>query len=543
MTSLARYLHTIRYLRTQQIAGRVWMRLHRARPKLGVAPGLRPMTGKYTAPVTPPVSLLAEDVFRFLSVERRCSDVSDWHPAGMAKLWIYNLHYFDDLNADNSASRVDWHRKLMDRWVGQNPPGKGDGWEPYPVSRRIVNWVKWAARGNTLSAQCCRSLAVQARWLTDRLEYHLLGNHLLANGKAMIHAGLCFDGVEAERWYQRGIAIVERQIREQVLPDGGHFELSTMYHAAVLEDLLDLVNLHCAYNREPPTDWIESIERMQHWLQVMSHPDGDIAFFNDAAFGVTPTSAALVAYAIRLGLPPTKIMQEAISVLAASGYVRCATGPVYLVCDCGAVGPDHLPGHAHADTLSFELSLAGQRVFVNSGTSLYGDDAERQRQRSTAAHNTVVVDGHDSSEVWAGFRVARRARARLQAATSTLPAIVTASHDGYRRLPGRNEHSRQWTVDRQFLRIDDTISGQFRVADAYFYLHPKIEARLLDSRDVLLAWESGLSVRVAFDGASDVTVQSSTWHPRFGVTVANQCIRARISGPSLVTRVYWAEDR
>jgi len=55
-----------------------------------------------------------------------------------------------------------------------------------------------------------------------------------------------------ERWYARGMQVLECELREQVLPDGGHFELSTMYQAGILEDLLDLVNLLIAYGREPP---------------------------------------------------------------------------------------------------------------------------------------------------------------------------------------------------------------------------------------------------------------------------------------------------
>ncbi|MEN9780004.1 MAG: hypothetical protein RL014_1152 [Pseudomonadota bacterium] len=91
-----------------------------------------------------------------------------------------------------------------------------------------------------------------------------------------------------------------------------------------------------------------------------------------------------------------------------SGYVRLDNGPAVALLDVAPVGPDYLPGHAHADTLSFELSVGAQRVLVNSGTSCYGSSAERLRQRGTAAHNTVVVNGQDSSEVWGGFRVARR---------------------------------------------------------------------------------------------------------------------------------------
>ena len=69
------------------------------------------------------------------------------------------------------------------------------------------------------------------------------------------------------------------------------------------------------------------------------------------------------------------------------------------------MGPDYIPGHAHADTLSFELSIGAQRVFVNSGTSEYGLSPKRLNQRKTAAHNTVEVDGKDSSQVWSGLEL------------------------------------------------------------------------------------------------------------------------------------------
>src|SRR6185295_1096925 len=110
---------------------------------------------------------------------------------------------------------------------------------------------------------------------------------------------------------------------------------------------------------------------------------------------------------------------------------------------CASVGPSYQPGHAHADTLSFELSLHGRRVLVNSGTSEYGTGPERQRQRSTAAHNTVVIDGQDSSEVWGGFRVARRAHCQWLATSRTPAPSIEAVHDGYLRLPGRNTHRRR----------------------------------------------------------------------------------------------------
>jgi len=136
-----------------------------------------------------------------------------------------------------------------------------------------------------------------------------------------------------------------------------------------------------------------------------------ISFFNDAALGIAANFAALAAYSERLRIVPSVMATKGRCVhLADSGYVRLQQGNAAALLDVARIGPDYLPGHAHADTLSFELSLFGQRVVVNSGTSQYGLGAERLRQRGTAAHSTVEVDGSDSSEVWGGFRVARRAR-------------------------------------------------------------------------------------------------------------------------------------
>lgn len=544
MNTLARYFHTVRHLRPKQVAARARLLLRKARPDLRNAPPGRQPTRPYVTPIALQPMLAGPDVFRFLNVERRCSSSADWQPPDTSKLWTYNLHYFDDLNARDAEERIAWHRDLLGRWVAENPPGEGQGWEPYPVSRRIVNWVKWAARGNLLSRDCHGSLAVQTRWLMSRLEYHILGNHLFANAKALMHAGLYFDGDEADRWYSRGVSIIEDELREQVLPDGGHFELSTMYHAAAVEDLLDLFNLMRAYGRPAPAHWLTAIERMQRWLQIMSHPDGDISFFNDAAFAIAPTPGDLAAYAARLGLAAMQGGGETVVALESSGYVRVAVGPAYLICDCAAVGPDYLPGHAHADTLSFEMSVGLQRVFVNSGTSEYGLGTERLRQRGTAAHNTVVIDGQDSSEVWGGFRVARRARARLRQVTEAPTAVtVAASHDGYYRLPGRNEHLRQWTLDEKSLHIEDWISGKFGTAEAYFHLPPEIEVQTSASRELLLSWPPHGSARLVFDGAAGVEVVPATWHPEFGRTLESRCVVARFSGSALVTRVHWANAR
>jgi uncharacterized heparinase superfamily protein len=170
-----------------QIVGRLKFRLVLPRPELSSPPMLRARIGPYEAPVFRDVSLVSPEKFRFLSREIELPVSGGWDDAQTPKLWRYNLHYFDDLNAVGSDTRAAWHQALIARWIRENPPGQGTGWEPYPTSIRIVNWIKWALRGPQLEADQLRSLANQVRWLIKRVEHHLLGNHLLANAKAMMN--------------------------------------------------------------------------------------------------------------------------------------------------------------------------------------------------------------------------------------------------------------------------------------------------------------------------------------------------------------------
>jgi uncharacterized heparinase superfamily protein len=546
------YWHTLRHLRPVQIYGRARARLTRKRVDLAAAPPVRETrAGTWVQPARREPSMLGPSALRFLN---QIEDISDrgWDNPDVERLWRYNLHYFDDLNAVNARSRREWHKALMERWVSENPPARGSGWEPYPTSLRIVNWIKWSLSGNQLPSEFMQSLAVQTRWLAGRLETHLLGNHLLANAKALVFSGSFFEGSEAELWLETGLRFLEREIPEQILSDGGHFERSTMYHALALEDMLDLFNVAETYSDTVPelleqrSGWRSRVGPMRHWLAAMSHPDGEIAFFNDAAFAIAPSPSELDDYAIRLGFGPRPSIVQGITHLPDSGYLRLDRDPAVALLDVAPLGPEYLPAHAHADTLAFELSLFGQRVLVNSGTSLYGLSAERERQRGTAAHNTVVIDGENSSEVWAGFRVARRAHPVSLTVEESDPIVIKCSHDGYDRLRGSPKHARTWMLTEDTLELEDRISGSFRRAEARFHLHPAIEVEdtTLETNGELvtvLRLPQGQRVRMKF-GAGTVKREQSTWHPEFGRSEPNVCLVQEFNGATARTLISWSRN-
>ena len=467
------------------------------------------------------------EAFVFLNRPGKLTSSADWNAPEKDKLWLYNLHYFDDLNAAGAQQRYDWHRALIERWIAENPAPQGNGWEPYPLSLRIVNWIKWALAGHELEEGWRQSLAEQIRFLGQRLEWHLLGNHLFTNAKALVFAGVFFSGKEADSWLAKGLKILAREIPEQILPDGGHFELSPMYHSIILEDILDLVNLAGAFPGRIADHivqgWREVAGRMLYWLEVMCHPDGRIAFFNDAAFGIALEPVALKAYASNLGIAGGQKSGEGITHLTHSGYIRVQRGEMVALLDVGRIGPDYIPGHAHADTLSFELSLGAQRVLVNSGISQYGTGPMRDHQRSTRAHNTVEIDGENSSEVWGGFRVARRARPfDLQIKQEGEVVTVSCAHDGYCRLAGKAVHRRIWKIGPCSVTVSDSVSGQYRRALARYHVFPDVQIDAA-KHEGLLTIGANRQIRWHVDGG-EAGVTASQYHPEFGRAVANSCL-------------------
>lgn len=508
------------------------------------------------------VSMISSSAFRFLNRTHTLPTVGGWNDTALEKLWLYNLHYFDDLNAKGASARLDWHKTLIERWISENPPAVGTGWECYPTSLRMVNWFKWLASGNEALTGMTSSLVLQAGWLAARLEWHLLGNHLFANAKALVFAGLYFEGPLAAAWLATGLKIIDQELPEQVLADGGNFERSPMYHAIFLEDVLDLINAaQCWPGLVPDAQvahWHETAERMLSWLKGMTHPDGEIALFNDAAFGVAPRVAELMAYAMRLCVvhgstrrftprddEATVIASKArqfkptVFHFADSGYVRMQTHDAVAFLDVAPIGPDYLPGHAHADTLSFELSVFNQRVVVNGGTSRYGLGPDRLLERGTAAHSTVEVAGTNSSEVWGGFRVARRAYP-MDLEVHADSGHVACSHNGYTRLPGAPVHRRAWQLNKDSLHVLDEVHGGEHSALARYIFHPTIQIVAFDTNTWLLTLNGAQRLRLITQ-AGQGWLEPASYAPEFGKQVQTQSLVVELAAGVANVTFSWAK--
>jgi uncharacterized heparinase superfamily protein len=515
-----RLYHTVKYLKLKQVVWRLIYLLPRLRT---------PETSSQKTSTIPFVNIAKRGItvdynhFSFLNEVNTLSQVG-WDNQSQSKLWRYNLHYFDYLNQlELENEKVGLQNNIISKWIIENPYGKGTGWEPYPTSLRIINWIKWNFKTNNLGAEAKLSLWNQVNWLAGRPEYHLLGNHLFINAKALLFACVIFGLDERSAIYRIALKILKKELSEQYLNDGAHFELSPMYHALAMEDLLDLYQLRNYLPLSFPSQEIQDkFNYGMNWLHYMSYSSGELAHFNDCANEIAPTLVELKELGQKVGLNWELNSDIVFNYFKNSGFVVFKNETVHLIADIGDIGPDYLPGHAHADSLSFELSIKGRRIIVNSGTGEYGLSQERLRQRSTAAHSTIELDGQSSSEVWSGFRVAQRARiSEVEICEYNNRIEFAAAHDGYVRIATKPIHKRHWIVNDVCLEILDEVTGSQNSVQLRYYLHPDIQVEILDE-SVQLTTNSEKLARISTK--QNVQVLDATYHDKFGSSRKNKCL-------------------
>lgn len=437
--------------------------------------------------------------FTFLNHTEVLGDI-DWQRRYVGHLWNYNLHYFEfavDLalawrvTGDSEFLRA--FERLALSWIAGSRERVGDGWQSYPLSVRIVSWSKalllFGKRlDESVRQQILASLCEQLEALSVRLEWHILANHLQRNLHALLIGSLLFKGASAARWRRLSLKHMWRQLDEQVLSDGGHYERSPMYHAMAAEDYLEDILVLRAIGGTIPRGSVDRLRRMIESLLRLSRLSGSLHLFNDAAHDLAPSTGSILALAEHLLGPVDRPATGAWS-MPTSGYfgTRDADGKRDLVIDCGEPGPVYQPGHAHCDLLSYELDLSGRPIVIDSGVHGYDQDAYREFVRSTRAHNTVVINDREQSEVWATFRMARRAMV-VSASARTIGDRYEFKGSYHPYHDGRITHERTITLLGDSLDVSDRVAGAKGLPLVSFvHLHPDIVATMDDGRIILAA--------------------------------------------------------
>ncbi|MFA7272764.1 MAG: alginate lyase family protein [Crocinitomicaceae bacterium] len=439
---------------------------YRARKKLGIQQNFQTFKEncvpfEFPFGISNPISFEATSTFTFLNKSCVFPDLIDWNYPEYGKLWTYNLNYFDFLNQSNLDADVGM--ELIESYIKFDGQLK-DGKEPYPISLRGINWIKFISKNKLSISAIDQILFEHYQILLANREYHLLGNHLLENGFSLYFSAYYFRN---EKFLKSAIEILRAELNEQILKDGAHFELSAMYHQIMLHRLLDCIQL-AKYNHWAKDAILPFLEEkatvMLSWLETITYVNGDIPMMNDSTFQIAPTTHQLLNYAKEL-----EIKWGAIQ-LKESGYRKWNDEKYELVMDIGAIGPNYIPGHAHADTFNFELYVDNSPFIVDTGISTYEKNERRQVERSTSSHNTVVLNQLNSTSVWGGFRVGKRAEVQVLNENSIQ---IKASHNGYKEIKAK--HQRCFKRTENQIIIEDLVDSKKDFsAMAYLHFHPSI---------------------------------------------------------------------
>lgn len=313
-----------------------------------------------------------EDRIMFLHSRETFDWTSEWEFKGKSALWNFNLHYFEYLFSLVKAYRDTGNRKYLDKtifcmnnWITKNPKGKGTGWSPYPIDLRLTNWLGYySAVGSELPDEfrnrLLNSMYEQYCYLSEHLEKDILGNHYFEDLKTLV---LCSIFFEDDKMLDVSRKAFVAECREEILPDGMHFELSPMYHKIVLEGVLRVaVALRGAGKKCQEVE--EYIQPMLDVAWSLEEGLDRIPLFNDGGNNVAKSLDALV----NLCKQEFGVIPRFKSQFRDSGFYIFKWGVWKMVVDAGQPGPDYIPGHAHCDAMSFELFENGKPIIVNCGT-------------------------------------------------------------------------------------------------------------------------------------------------------------------------------
>lgn len=563
--SFLRTLRTVRHLRPDQVLWRLRYAAERRRNLrrgcggtrwawTGDAPPLvRSGLPELPCPRAPgprgakAVEMLTAGVVEHLNqVSEIGRETPDWRLGERAadRLWTVTLHYhawaysLAEAAAGRSGSATDVARRaaaLFRHYVGdwvercglERPGSSALAWNSYAVATRLGWWIRsfLVARDEVFAGfpefedSFLRSSWQQAAYLADHLEWDVRANHLVRDLAGLALAGRFFGGESARRWLRTAGDLAVKHGTRQVLADGGHFERSPKYHLDVMEDLLQIAVLaeEDAVRAKLGGAWAA----MAEWVAWMRHPDGATAHLNDGAVVSADDVEAHLRSGHRLGVRIDPGMRQGGRHFFETGLVVWHGEPWTIFFDVGPPGPEEQPGHSHADNLTLECSFQGRRLIVDPGTFGYDADEVRRYDRSTDAHNTVAVDGQNSSEIWHIFRMGRRASPREVVVEVDEDGFrAQASHDGYDHLPGRPRHVRAVSLRASdgVLNLTDELqgTGSHRLRSGLL-IEPSWKVREVSGGWAVSAADCRVSVILEGPDRLQRFVEVRRYHPDYGV--------------------------
>lgn len=412
-------------------------------------------------------------------------------------IWELNRHqHLSWLGLAYSYTQNEYYAReyirQIEDWIDQNPYAIGINWaSSLEIAFRVINWfwallffIKSPSLNSNNILRIIKSLIQQLEAILENPSIYTSPNtHLIGEAFALYLGGvLLAEHKSAHLWRNFGIRFLSRELQKQFFKDGVHKEQSAYYHCYAVEFYL-LATILAKKNQQTEVFDETVLIKACEYLTYICQPGGELSRFGDEDGGKvlmlgintyrSPSdllATAAVNYLRKdfkycagdyqeatlwlTGKESLEIFdninarppQNTSASFSDSGHVvfrsDWSNTANYLLFHCPT--KTHLPGHMHADFLSFELASGGYSRLIDNGTYKYnGDPTIRNYYRGTSAHNTVRIDRQDQSIVSNEFKWQRQANAKLlKTIFSSVADYTSGEHDGYLSLSNPCLHRR-----------------------------------------------------------------------------------------------------
>lgn len=447
-------------------------------------------------------------------------------PDAAARVELHGFAWLDDLAAYGDTTAQDLAQAWTVDWITRFGRGRGPGWQPDFIGRRLIRWINHAPMlmqelAPAQAVQLSASLSAQLHFLAQRWQDAAPGLPRIEALTGMITAGLVLEGMELH---------VEPALRGLGLEVEAEVDMAGGITSRNPEELLDIFTLLtwaaqalAEAGRMAAPEHLAAIERIAPVLRALRHADGGLARFHGGGRGAEGRLDAALANA---GVKPMP------SAGMAMGFVRLNGGRTTIILD--AAPPARSGFSAHASTCAFEMTSGRRPVIVSCGSGLAFGTEWRQAGRATASHSTLAIEGFSSSRLGSsgeGAFVERAEVTTLRVVPGENGAGVHLGHNGWsvthglshirdlmlttdgRHLTGIDRMAAIGTTEKR--RFERLMAGgrargvKFAIR---FHIHPDVETRLdMGGAAVSLALKSGEIWVFRHDGVAKMTLEPTIY--------------------------------
>ncbi len=508
-----------------------------------------------------------------LDVENPSDIKLPWEINRFHQVWWLGKAYWATHNEEYARK----FGELVDDWAGKNPTGMGPNWSiAMEVAIRACNWIAgyyFFCDSTSLSAEFwqrfLKNLVLHGRYIDHHLEYAKRnGNHLLSDIVSLLFLGVLFGSSSFGRqWKTTSIEALQEEMETQVYPDGVNYEKSLGYHRLVLE-LFYTATILCQYNKIPLRgSFMKRLEKMFEFTLAYTRPDGSAPvvgdaddarlfqfsaredfndhrhalsvgalLFNRGDFGAAAGGFAQDSLWLFGGEGFERHQKlEALSAPAVSrgfpqsGFYVMRSSDSHVFVDAGDIGMKGRGGHGHNDTFGFELWCNGNALVVDSGTYTYSADIKlRNEFRSTAAHNTVLVDGKELAD-FTGLWSIRADETQPRVVRWLIEddrCILEAEHSAYLAMPSHIVHRRQFELHHSPLSliITDTVKGTgSHLIESFLHFDPRVTVEIAGPQKAIARHENGRYIVSVTAG--ELSLHDTSYSSSYGVRERNKALK------------------